>query len=297
MQSEATPPEAPAATVVREDSWNTVTPLSKFLAMALFVALPFVGGYVGYTFSPEKMVEIPAVTYSPAQLHEQTEIGESGRAKFVLLGGDYYLSVSEITNEEKIFYRKTYRTRLTSSNGEYLHTEHISFIEIPGANVNSFQVDENHSDFAKDDTNVYYYWWSPFEPSDTDGVRIIEGADPETFEAKIVRLFNVSQGNTYQGWISRDKNHVYYRDEVIPGANPHTYVVGENVSVNYDDDNVFLWHEAIPRADPESYTIVFDTSSAARGTVFGRDVNNCYKDYEVISCDEMPATRQAAEAL
>lgn len=34
-----------------------VTPLSKYLAMALFVLLPFVGGYIGYKFAPEKIVE------------------------------------------------------------------------------------------------------------------------------------------------------------------------------------------------------------------------------------------------
>lgn len=37
---------------------NTVTPLSKYLAMTLFIALPFVGGYVGYSFAPEKIVEV-----------------------------------------------------------------------------------------------------------------------------------------------------------------------------------------------------------------------------------------------
>jgi hypothetical protein len=36
---------------------NSVTPLSKYLAMLLFIALPFVGGYLGYSFSPEKVIE------------------------------------------------------------------------------------------------------------------------------------------------------------------------------------------------------------------------------------------------
>jgi hypothetical protein len=43
-----------------------VTPLSKYLAMALFVVLPFLGAYVGYTIAPEKVVEvtqeIPSIT-------------------------------------------------------------------------------------------------------------------------------------------------------------------------------------------------------------------------------------------
>lgn len=36
--------------------WNSITPLSKYLAMAFFIILPFVGGWVGYTFAPEKVV-------------------------------------------------------------------------------------------------------------------------------------------------------------------------------------------------------------------------------------------------
>ncbi len=34
---------------------HTVTPLSKYLAMVLFILLPFVGGWIGYTYSQEKI--------------------------------------------------------------------------------------------------------------------------------------------------------------------------------------------------------------------------------------------------
>jgi hypothetical protein len=36
---------------------NKITPLSKYLAMALFVLMPFIGGYIGYTLSSETVVE------------------------------------------------------------------------------------------------------------------------------------------------------------------------------------------------------------------------------------------------
>lgn len=35
-----------------------VTPLSKYLAMTLFIIMPFIGGWIGYTYSPEKVVEV-----------------------------------------------------------------------------------------------------------------------------------------------------------------------------------------------------------------------------------------------
>ncbi len=40
---------------------HTVTPLSKYLAMTLFVILPFLGGWIGYTYAPEKVVEVEKV--------------------------------------------------------------------------------------------------------------------------------------------------------------------------------------------------------------------------------------------
>ena len=43
------------------ENLHKVTPFSKYLAMALFVALPFVGGWVGYAYAPEKVVEVERV--------------------------------------------------------------------------------------------------------------------------------------------------------------------------------------------------------------------------------------------
>ncbi len=42
---------------------NSVTPLSKYLAMTLFVVMPFIGGWIGYMYSPVKVVEIEKIVY------------------------------------------------------------------------------------------------------------------------------------------------------------------------------------------------------------------------------------------
>jgi len=46
---------------VEKSSLHTVTPLSKYLAMALFIILPFAGGWIGYHYAPEKVVEVERV--------------------------------------------------------------------------------------------------------------------------------------------------------------------------------------------------------------------------------------------
>lgn len=38
-----------------------VTPLSKYLALALFIIMPFLGGWIGYTYAPEKVVEVDKI--------------------------------------------------------------------------------------------------------------------------------------------------------------------------------------------------------------------------------------------
>ncbi len=46
---------------------NSVTPLSKYLAMILFVIMPFIGGWIGYTYAPIKIIEIEKVTIKEVQ--------------------------------------------------------------------------------------------------------------------------------------------------------------------------------------------------------------------------------------
>lgn len=54
---------------------NTVTPFSKYLAMTLFVALPFLGGWVGYVFSPAKVYVIEKVVeVEPKEDNAQQEV-------------------------------------------------------------------------------------------------------------------------------------------------------------------------------------------------------------------------------
>ena len=40
-----------------------VTTLSKYLALTLFIFLPFLGGYIGYVNAPEKLVEVESIVY------------------------------------------------------------------------------------------------------------------------------------------------------------------------------------------------------------------------------------------
>lgn len=71
--------------------WNSVTPLSKYLAMTLFVALPFIGGWVGYTFAPEKVIEVERII-GVEKLAEQKQEAEQPQERSEVSVSDYRIS-------------------------------------------------------------------------------------------------------------------------------------------------------------------------------------------------------------
>jgi hypothetical protein len=58
MEPHNGPNESDASKDSLTGTLSIVTPLSKSLAMILFIVLPFVGGYIGYLLAPLKVVEV-----------------------------------------------------------------------------------------------------------------------------------------------------------------------------------------------------------------------------------------------
>jgi hypothetical protein len=56
---------------------HKVTPLSKYFAMVLFVALPFIGGWIGYTYAPEKVVEVERVVIKEVSSNDINSVIDS----------------------------------------------------------------------------------------------------------------------------------------------------------------------------------------------------------------------------
>lgn len=52
---------------------NTVTPFSKYLALVLFVAMPFIGGWIGYMYAPEKIVEVERIVLQEVEINRIEE--------------------------------------------------------------------------------------------------------------------------------------------------------------------------------------------------------------------------------
>jgi len=163
--------------------------------------------------------------------------------------------------------------------------------KIEGIDHNNFYVYQKDIRYATDLKNVYLDEWTPtgftssldyrysLQSDYIFSLQILEGADPKTFEPNIITTFPVSQGNTYQGFYSRDTKTVFYGSEALEGVDAQTFKISENVSITSDKNHVYLWNKIIPLADPATYTIIFDGSAAGRGTVYGKDKNNVFVDY------------------
>ncbi len=54
----------------QRSSLNKVTPLSKYLAMILFIVMPFIGGWIGYMYAPEKVFEKEVIHYIQPKVTE-----------------------------------------------------------------------------------------------------------------------------------------------------------------------------------------------------------------------------------
>lgn len=51
-----------------------VTPLSKYLALTLFITMPFIGGWIGYTYAPEGVVEIEVNSVYPSKTKDMQDL-------------------------------------------------------------------------------------------------------------------------------------------------------------------------------------------------------------------------------
>jgi hypothetical protein len=71
--------EAQVEVEQEESVLNKITPFSKYLAMILFIAMPFVGGWIGYNYAPEKLVEVDRVVIREVTNQQQEVINKQNK--------------------------------------------------------------------------------------------------------------------------------------------------------------------------------------------------------------------------
>lgn len=102
-------PEQTSPATEQEDKFanlKIVTRLSKYLAMTLFVVLPFIGGWIGYQYAPEKVVELERVveieTVAVNDIVSQTDPIENDIAEAEFVNGGTNEGVEGVYNDDLI---------------------------------------------------------------------------------------------------------------------------------------------------------------------------------------------------
>ena len=96
------------------ENLTKVTPLSKYLALLIVIILPFFGGYIGYLFSPVKVIEIDKII-EVAGTKEKMETIKSGTVEHtkndneeILIPAQYASSSYKVVSVVNIPYESPY---------------------------------------------------------------------------------------------------------------------------------------------------------------------------------------------
>ncbi len=128
MEQGSPQPEA-VKQVAKTNVFTEVTLLSKLLAMVLFIALPFIGGWIGYTYAPEKVVEVEKIVEVEPEpepiLNEEQQVstGTVGEVReiFYSTSGNVYIE-SYVCADHDAFGRSyeqfCYRLRSVDGNSQ-----------------------------------------------------------------------------------------------------------------------------------------------------------------------------------
>ena len=178
----------------------------------------------------------------------------------------------------------------SSSSGEIYYAAVVDLCEhsatytmrrFPSMTSKNFRTYPRDQRYGTDGVSVYYNDNVGFDAGDCStkhAPKILDSADPKTFEPKIVSSFNISQGNYSQGFYSRDAKSVFHGLRILSGVDPKTFQLTESVAITKDKNHIYLWDELIPKADPATYSIVLHTAGG-RGTVYGRDKDSAFVNY------------------
>ncbi len=242
--------------------------------------------------------KLPVETSLMNRLIQFTDSAPNGVYKLVTNSGETNLQVDQLLTTGGFYFQNRGTGELYNlisyddySNQSTINTPLLKLKKIEDVNYNNFYVYQKDTRYATDLKNVYYIEWTPTGFTSSLNYRysvqsdynytlqILRGADLKTFEPNIVTTFPISQGNGFQGLYSRDIKTVFYGSEALEGVDAPTFKLSEDVSITSDKNRVYLWNKIIPLADPETYIIIFDGSADGRGTVYGKDKNNVFVDY------------------
>jgi len=184
---------------------------------------------------------------------------------------------------------------IDSRNSDVFYTSYLDYCaerepeysrelkKIEGVIGSNFYVYWKYPVYAADGEKVYFnrqYIGEDMGCSEKWTLAVLQDADPNTFEPKIVTNFNISQGNSFQALYAKDEDTVWYDGQVLEGVDAGTFEVTDTVRITKDKNNVYLSNVIIPGADPETFIVKMDVH---RGEIYATDKNNLFISFCAVS--------------
>jgi hypothetical protein len=186
MEPEQSPQEQDLNTGPKQSVWNTVTPLSKYLAIALFIILPFVGGYIGYTFAPEKVVEKEVIREVEGEKEPQAEVDQNANSA---TKDDSEMLDWVVNEDDKISVTFSHPSHW-QCNTNNTHIDHPDWMQ-------TICIDSS-GDFS----NPVLALDTPYVDSGYDGLKVVERTEVVLGGKTVTKTLKQGQaGNTYYAWI------------------------------------------------------------------------------------------------
>jgi hypothetical protein len=202
------------------ESLKKVTSLSKYLAMLLFIIMPFIGGWIGYTYAPVKIVEIEKIVTVEkiAQIERETVTGFEKYIEDIVLAGLTSESESPLEAKKVFLSEGTLYVLRFTPMGEGLSLTPVTWYNTP---PNEFRY--IGGDYINDGTSVIFLGNRFSKPM------LVSNADISTFRTISPTPKN---GGVSQDIFGLDSKAVYYDGKILDGVDPE--------SVNFESHPNFV---------------------------------------------------------
>lgn len=196
-------------------------------------------------------------TYFLTKKHVVIKLDSADAGSFVSLGEGYARDKHQVWYKDQRFHVKD-RGSLTVLNHHFIKDNISAYNdrkEIKGSHGATFELINSY--YAKDSLRYYFL-------------------NPEGGEFSVTSIpCDHSTFTPLEYPYSKDKSHVFYRNEIIQDASPqHFIIIGHPYSS--DSESVYYRDKKIPGADPATFTLFKENESTLGEMVYAKDKNGIY---------------------
>ena len=215
MEQEQTPEEI--VVIKQLNKLSTVTPISKYLAVALFIVLPFIGGWIGYMYAPEKVVEVVRIV----EVEKNVDVEKSAMVEKEAANNSRY---------DESFLKQKWQSLLPGDGHTFIIQDEkvysvtgavfgiaLEFYELQHFSPENFVVlGETHwGSYISDGDGVFFLARSYANEFSEVEPKLLVGVEKDDFE--ILTFINVVKNELHFG---KTDDKIFYKEKILEELDP-----------------------------------------------------------------------------